>query len=100
MWSQYLKNSGLTINPETNGVKGLLADLEAFASSNPDIQLSKVDKLNIVNGLPSTRGEVFLILGDRLSHPERQEALVNIVKNYKQECLRTAVSTSRRSESK
>lgn len=44
----------------------LIREIEAFLTNYPDLTLSKLDKLNLVNLLPVTKGDLYLILGDRV----------------------------------
>ena len=78
MWKSYLTETGQTIK-EGFTIQGLVADIEKRFSQ---MQLSKVDKLSIVNLLPVTKGELFLILGDR-GQNEDGEALISLIKKYK-----------------
>lgn len=79
MWKSYLTETGQTIK-EGFTIQGLVADIEKRFSQ---MQLSKVDKLSIVNLLPVTKGELFLILGDR-GQNEDGEALISLIKKYKE----------------
>jgi hypothetical protein len=61
IWTNYLKETGQTIRDGLT-IQKLIADIE---KKSEKLNLSKVDKLSIVNLLPITKGELFLILGDR-----------------------------------
>ena len=51
--------------------------MEGFGASHPG--LTKLDKLNLVNLLPVTKGDLYLVVGDRFS----DELLIPIIKKYK-----------------
>lgn len=74
MWKTYLEETGQTIK-EGLKIQDLVADIEKRFSQ---MQLSRVDKLSIVNLLPVTQGELFLILGER-GQNEDGEALINLI---------------------
>jgi hypothetical protein len=60
MWCGYLESAGLVLKDGLN-VRGLLEEIEAAVPQ----ELSKVDKLNLVNTLPVNKGDLYFAMGDR-----------------------------------
>lgn len=64
-WIEYLKQAGLTMS--NNGqTTALIREIDTFLTNYPGLTFSKLDKLNLVNLLPLTKGDLYLILGDRV----------------------------------
>ncbi len=83
MWIDYLESNGLVFG-STEKLRLFITDL-----SDRFPYLNKLDKMNIVNFLPQTQGDLYLLMKNssgfsQISNSDKEaQALLTLIKKYK-----------------